>query len=250
MISTMITALGDAQTTSDVKHLLDEVTQEISMSCYTYWAVNVPGRAVRDPWAITTSLYEWRSEYVEKGYALIDPVVVNAAIHLAPFPWGTKDYLKGLTKSESQVFIDAKKHGIKYGILVPIHAPGSEFAAISMIAAPMETEEEFITEYPHRSIILGALAPHIHTALRRILNVQKRTTSTHLLSAREVECLSWVAHGKTFQDIGQILEISRNTVITHVNRAKTKLDVRTSQQAVSLLITNGIIQAEQVGTNI
>lgn len=220
------------------------------MGCYTYWAVNVPGRAVRDPLVIATTPGAWAKEYIEKGYPIIDPVVVTAADHLIPYPWGTKVYLKGLTKQQKQFFSDAAKHGIKYGIMAPAHAQGSEFSAISMISEPLETEKEFVNEFPRRSIILGTIAPHVHNAVRRILNVQERTNATQLLSSREVECLSWVAQGKSLADVGQILEISRNTVITHVNRAKVKLDVRTSQQAVSLLITSGLVQSEHPGSSI
>ena len=246
----IIKALGAAQETTDVANLLGEIASNLRMGCYTFWAVNVPGRPVRDPWAISNAPREWSLEYLEKGYSLIDPVATSAARHIVPFAWGGSDYLGGLTRQQQQVFSDAKKYGIFFGILVPIHAPGNEFAAISMVAKETETEEEFNLELHQRTLTLISLAPYIHSAVRRILNVDEQTTAAHSLSPREVECLSWIAHGKSYEDIAQILSISRNTVITHVNRAKVKLAVNTPQQAVSLLISSGLANVEAVGTNI
>ena len=250
MISKMIIALGAAQETADVGNLLGEIANNLGMGFYTYWAVNVPGRPVRDPWAISDTPREWSREYIEKSYALIDPVVTNSMRHILPFAWGGSDYLKGLTKQQQQVFSDAKKHGIVLGILAPVHAPGNEFAAISLVAKETETEKKFLQKFPQRSLALNALAPYIHSAVRRIFNVEERTNAALNLSAREIECLSWFANGKSYEDIAQILEISRNTVITHVNRAKKKLDVSSPQQAVSLLISCGISHVEALGTNI
>jgi ATP/maltotriose-dependent transcriptional regulator MalT len=48
-----------------------------------------------------------------------------------------------------------------------------------------------------------------------------RFTCPHdALSARELECLRWVAAGKTDREIGMILSISATTAKFHVNRAR------------------------------
>lgn len=52
------------------------------------------------------------------------------------------------------------------------------------------------------------------------------------LSARAIECLSWVQEGKSAGDIGQILGISGRTVEGHLARACEQLGVRTRIQAV------------------
>ena len=246
----IISALESVKNTSEINDVLGDITQNVGMAGYTYWAVNVPGRAVRDPFIITSLSDEWGIEYATKGYVHVDPVVVSSPKHITPYYWGTKDYLKTITKKEQLVFSDAQKHGIKFGILVPVHAPGNEFSAISMVADSNETEKEFINKFTKRSLALGSVAPHIHATVRRLLNVVESEEIARLLSAREVECLSWVAQGKSLADIAEILTISRTTVITHVNRAKAKMGVSTSQQAVLLLTASGLVQHEKYGTNI
>ncbi len=59
------------------------------------------------------------------------------------------------------------------------------------------------------------------------------TSMQEVLSAREIEILSWVAMGKTNADIGAILGISEFTVKNHLQRVFRKLNVSNRAQAVS-----------------
>lgn len=58
------------------------------------------------------------------------------------------------------------------------------------------------------------------------------------LTRRQRECLSWVGEGKSSDDIGTILGISRYTVDEHILVACQKLNVRTRMQAVLLMASN------------
>jgi LuxR family transcriptional regulator, activator of conjugal transfer of Ti plasmids len=59
------------------------------------------------------------------------------------------------------------------------------------------------------------------------------------LSEREKACLSWTALGKSSWEIGQILHISENTVIFHIENAMKKLRT-SSRKAIQLgLIISG-----------
>jgi DNA-binding CsgD family transcriptional regulator len=55
---------------------------------------------------------------------------------------------------------------------------------------------------------------------------------SHLLSERETEILRLVAKGLNFKEVGVILAISPNTVITHVKRIYQKLAVHSRGEAV------------------
>ena len=51
-------------------------------------------------------------------------------------------------------------------------------------------------------------------------------------TARQLECLAWVAEGKTAAEIGIILDISPRTVQTHLARACGAFGVHKTVQAV------------------
>ncbi|MEL7546142.1 MAG: helix-turn-helix transcriptional regulator [Pseudomonadota bacterium] len=52
------------------------------------------------------------------------------------------------------------------------------------------------------------------------------------LSGREIECLQWLAAGKTLSESATILGISERTLRFHVNNARERLGVATTTQAI------------------
>jgi DNA-binding CsgD family transcriptional regulator len=63
-----------------------------------------------------------------------------------------------------------------------------------------------------------------------------RIVPREVLTAREVEILTWVEQGKTNGEIAQILSISHLTVKNHVQKILRKLDVHSRAQAVAKMI--------------
>lgn len=64
------------------------------------------------------------------------------------------------------------------------------------------------------------------------------------LSAREIECLTWSARGKTFDDVATILGISRETVKIHLRRAGEKLGAVNRTHAIAKAVALGMIAPE------
>jgi DNA-binding CsgD family transcriptional regulator len=62
-----------------------------------------------------------------------------------------------------------------------------------------------------------------------------------LISARELDCLKWVAAGKTAWEASVILGISERTVRFHLNAAREKLDCMTTTQAVAKAVSQQLI---------
>jgi DNA-binding CsgD family transcriptional regulator len=63
-----------------------------------------------------------------------------------------------------------------------------------------------------------------------------------IMSARELDCLKWVAAGKTAWEASVILGISERTVRFHLNAAREKLNSATTTQAVARAIANHMIE--------
>ncbi|WP_449253188.1 response regulator transcription factor [Brevundimonas naejangsanensis] len=61
------------------------------------------------------------------------------------------------------------------------------------------------------------------------------------LSPRELECLTWVSLGKSSTDIGSILDLSSRTVDAYLEKACSKLNVRTRIEAVVAAVQMQII---------
>jgi transcriptional regulator EpsA len=93
------------------------------------------------------------------------------------------------------------------------------------------------------SAVLQCLMPHIDHVLRKIqhLDYPEHISEPEYrfnmlrLTERELEVIDWIKAGKTNQEIAAILEISLNTVKSHIKRIFQKLNVSKRAQAVALL---------------
>lgn len=88
-----------------------------------------------------------------------------------------------------------------------------------------------------QDFVMGMIMPHIDNALRKIQHLAPAQASVlpSELTSRELEIIHWVKSGKTNQEIGMILEISQNTVKSHLKRIFNKLNVSRRAQAVAML---------------
>lgn len=64
------------------------------------------------------------------------------------------------------------------------------------------------------------------------------------LSARELECLQWAGRGKSSSDIAGILNLSPRTVDSYLEKACSKIGVRTRIEAVAAAVRRGLIIAD------
>ena len=87
----------------------------------------------------------------------------------------------------------------------------------------------------------------VHLAFKRAVQLKNEPASDAVapsnLSARQTECLTWVAQGKTDPEIGIILGVSPRTVRFHLDKAKDKLKVMTRVQAVTKAVRDRLIAA-------
>jgi DNA-binding CsgD family transcriptional regulator len=65
------------------------------------------------------------------------------------------------------------------------------------------------------------------------------------LSRREYEVLMWAARGKTYADIGLILNLSFGTVKSHLDSMRLKLRANNLPQAIAIAFATGLITAEE-----
>jgi DNA-binding CsgD family transcriptional regulator len=66
------------------------------------------------------------------------------------------------------------------------------------------------------------------------------------LSARERECLLWIARGKTYEDTAKITGLSFGTVKTYLDIARAKLNCANLAQATALAVAKGIFTPDDL----
>jgi transcriptional regulator EpsA len=91
--------------------------------------------------------------------------------------------------------------------------------------------------------VIQCLMPHIDHILRKIQHLDyvehigepEFKFNMLRLTERELEVIDWIKRGKSNQEIAVILEVSVNTIKSHIKRIFQKLNVSKRAQAVALL---------------
>jgi DNA-binding CsgD family transcriptional regulator len=94
-------------------------------------------------------------------------------------------------------------------------------------------------EDPASSAELKTLGDYFHSHMLRRNGID--TSDALVVSARELDCLRWVAAGKSAWEASVILGISERTVRFHLNSAREKLNCTTTTQAVAKVVAQQLI---------
>jgi DNA-binding CsgD family transcriptional regulator len=76
---------------------------------------------------------------------------------------------------------------------------------------------------------------------KSLMEDEARDSGCSKLTARERECLTWAARGKSEEEIGLLIHRSRDTVHFHLRNAAMKLDAGNRTHAVAIACTRGLI---------
>lgn len=176
----------------------------------------------------------WRQRYLEHQYWVDDPVPRLAILQNAPMFWTHETAFQGLTKKGRQILDEAYELGISKGYIIPIFRKGNFRATGSYICDPLFDDPRVLPT-------LHLLTIYLQGHLLRLKGKVEVDVPPDRLSSRELECLKWVAEGKSDWEIGEILSISKSTAHNHVENIKQKLDVSTRMQAVIYAMREGIL---------
>src|ERR1700751_1757271 len=105
----------------------------------------------------------------------------------------------------------------------------------------MASREDDLDLSRERRAHLYLMALLAHERYHALGGCRERDDGLPALSERELECMRWVAAGKSDWEIGMILKISSATVRFHVDSARRKLDATTRPQAVATLVARGLL---------
>jgi LuxR family transcriptional regulator len=85
--------------------------------------------------------------------------------------------------------------------------------------------------FDHAEMLMPALCQQAHETWCRL--TAGGGENPPALSDREIEILNWLSHGKSTEDIAEIIQIAERTVNYHVANLKGKLGVETRAHAVA-----------------
>ncbi|TIL22101.1 MAG: LuxR family transcriptional regulator [Mesorhizobium sp.] len=178
---------------------------------------------------------EWQERYSKMDYARIDPIIKKGRKKVGAFRWSEVYKEVSTTENERRVLDEAATFGLRYGVTVPLHGPGDSFAFMSFAqSSDCEFQDRTITHLQFAAI-------QFHLRVAKLSN-EVAPRQAHDLSPKEIECLLWVARGKSSGEIGTILGRSGNTIDFHLKNVMRKLDTTSRTVAAIKAVKLGIIE--------
>jgi LuxR family transcriptional activator of conjugal transfer of Ti plasmids len=216
--------LATAASFTSVCTLLQRYTANYGLSRVSFFDLERTTPRVSDAILCTTVPARVLRRLDRVGDYTSHPLIERARETRTPFEFSLSQSLGFLGKDTHRPNAQPASNGI----LVPLSNGGATIAMATLIGAKPSLSP----------LALDKLKLAVHAGWHRAqeLSAGTSTTGTPKLTARELECLTWVSRGKTDQDVARLIAVAPRTVRFHIDNAKTKLGVETRVQAVARLL--------------
>jgi DNA-binding CsgD family transcriptional regulator len=228
-----------SETLADVAEVFRAGVLEQGYTASLCPVVSSPPQGTRLQWLFRNLTPAWEKLSDQRNIPLRSPALTTARRQLAPFSFVEVFDNPALPPEQQWVWQMTREWGWKNGFVIPVHGPHGYFAYVS-IASP-ERDLDLGIENRARLQMLAVLAHDRCSTLSLAERPDVASDSSGKLSERELECMRWVAAGKTDWEIATILVISSSTARFHIENARRKLDASTRAQAVAILFARGLL---------
>ena len=177
---------------------------------------------------------EWAAVYQRENVFENDPIVAEARRSMKPFLWSEIRDAPMITAAENKIFELADAFGWRTGFAVPIHGPATYVGLVAFAAM----EKVALDAADRAALEFMALAIHRRCHATPGFGLAPASTP---LTPRQLECLRWVAVGKSDFEIAALLGLSQPTVHFHIEEAKKRIGVRSRVQLVARLVLEGVL---------
>lgn len=181
---------------------------------------------------------KWIERYTTCEYEKVDPIFHYAITHVAPAIWSKFAREEVLSAEQIRYFTDARAHEIGGGVSYPVQMRNGDSAILSLANHIDRRDTEQIIA---RSLAEGCLtATLVHDSMRRIVDTERNVLQAPLTN-RELECLRWIAIGKSNWEIAAIFGISEHGAVYYVRKLLWKLGATNRHQAVERATACGLL---------
>jgi LuxR family transcriptional regulator, quorum-sensing system regulator CinR len=229
----LIQAYSIVEDAADIQAAVVELRNFLRVDHVVYHTSKYGSSPSADPIIRLTYPASWIAQYLRKGYGSIDPVLREGFQRTLPFDWND---IEPRTAAESEFMADAAAHGVgPHGYSIPVLSKHRHRGLFTFSASGSKEDwTGYLANYSGKII---QVANRLH---RRVV-IEQFGEDQPRLTARELECLRWVALGKDTTEIAVILNISIHTARDYLKSVHYKLDCVTSAQAVTKAVKLGLL---------
>ena len=225
----IVEKIENASGLDQIMSVVASAGQSFGYENFSIAGLPMPGESI-DPYIMACGWPdEWAQRYRDQNYVHSDPVIHQVRRANKPFMWADAP-VSANDVAAKKIMNEATEFGLVEGFAVPIYTTHGFQAIVTFGANELELNKS-------EQAALHLVAIYAHQAIRSLLpNNGKENTYWKLdkpLSLREIECLKWIAAGKTAYEISVITGISDRTVEHYIASSMRKLNATNRVQAVA-----------------
>ena len=184
----------------------------------------------------------WMTDsWFDHAYVRQHPIYLRCRFESKPFGdvyaqiW---ESLETLTPAQQQLKKDTERSGIVAQITVPVHLPFGRIACVLWSTREAVDLDAILKSCDHYLFLIGQLFMVIIQPLHQAKVAPRELAH---LTDRQIDCLCWLAKGKTIRETATILDISPHTVREHLRVIADRLHAVNTPNAIALAAQFGII---------
>lgn len=182
------------------------------------------------------------SQWTDQRLTLQSMSAAVCRVTTHPFVWNptnTSTITDNPSPKKKRIADYMRNEGMNSAITIPTHLPLGRVGSVSWFAADPNTDlNVLIKEIGNNLRIMSIAFMDVVYQERQERTIELGSVE---LTERELECLTWVALGKTDAEIAIIIARSPATARFHIDNAVSKLDSTTRSQAVAKASQLGLI---------
>lgn len=190
---------------------------------------------------------DWLAEFTRRNFKHYEPNSNYCRYEHRPFTWRTNEngsmWRDKLLSGMPLQAMRCLREQVGAGVTAPVFRSGGRIGHVSWMNSCPGTDVEKIFERHGTEMFL--IAHHFIEVLDRWPTEIDDWEEGEALTARETECLRWVALGKTDQEVSEIIYRSPATTRFHVKNAIRKLGASNRAHAVSIAHRRGLLGPQQ-----
>jgi LuxR family transcriptional regulator, quorum-sensing system regulator CciR len=241
IIERLLAAIKATDTMANLQNELVNATHALGFSYFALTHHAHPSQWPSLAIALHNCPAEWVESYSVNKLYKIDPILHASTLTTIGFRWNELPTLVEMTPDRQKLLHIYANAGVAAGMTIPVHIPGEPTGSCSFAT---RTGQLFPDDNVIAAQMIGAFA---FQAARKIAGLTRSFKATNrALTPRQRDCLLWAMRGKSDWEIGQILELSPDTVKQHIDMARSRYGVAKRVQLAIRAIYLGDIRFDEV----
>lgn len=231
--------LKKASSNADATAALHGAVENLGFEQMMFAVMPQPKTDPGNVFMLTSYQTAWREFYDKQNMIAVDPTVEYCFKTSTPLVWMPQSFK---TDAQQSLYEEASSFGLRVGVTLPIHGRNGEVGMLTCVR-DQAPGAAFVKDLGAKLGELTLLRDVAYESLNKFMIADKKEDEEPpVLTARELDCLQWMAAGKTAWEVGRILGISEAGVNFHFSNLRTKFGVTKRNDVVVKAIRLGLVQ--------